>query len=115
MILKIKPLSVNQIFKGKRFRTKEYDIYELQVISLLSKINIPNGNLSIIYNVGLSSKNGDIDNCIKPFQDIISKYYGFNDNRIYHLEVFKSIVKKGSEFISFELSEIEQIKKAKNL
>ena len=24
----LKPLSVNQVFKGKRFRTKEYDIYE---------------------------------------------------------------------------------------
>lgn len=99
----IKPLSVNNVFKGRRFRTKEYDIYEMQVRNKLQKILIPEGYLSIKYKVGFSSNGSDLDNCIKPFQDIISKHYGFNDNRIYHFEVFKEIVKKGNEYISFEI------------
>ena len=103
MRINIKPLSVNKVFQGRRFRTKEYDIYEMQVKRLLPKIELPKGNLSIKYVVGYSNKASDIDNCIKPFQDILSKFYGFNDNLIYHVEIDKVIVQKGSEFIEFEI------------
>lgn len=105
MRINIKPLSVNEVFQGRRFRTKKYDLYEIQVRKLLPKLIIPNGELSIVYYVGYSNKASDIDNCIKPFQDILSKHYGFNDNKIYHIEIFKIIVKKGFEFIEFEISE----------
>ena len=103
MRINIKPLSVNKVFQGRRFRTKEYDIYEMQVKRLLPKIELPKGNLSIKYVVGYSNKASDIDNCIKPFQDILSKFYGFNDNLIYHVEIDKVIVSKGSEFIEFDI------------
>ena len=99
----IKPLSVNKAYKGRRFRTEEYNIYIIQVRNKLQKILIPEGKLSIRYKVGYSSESSDTDNCIKPFQDIISKYYGFNDKLIYHFDVEKEIVKKGNEYISFEI------------
>ena len=101
--IQIKPLSVNNVFQGRRFRTKEYDIYEMQVKRLLPKFEIPKGNLSIKYVVGYSNKASDIDNCIKPFQDILSKFYEFNDNLIYHVEIDKVIVPKGAEFIEFDI------------
>ena len=107
MRIDIKPLSVNKVFQGRRFRTKEYDVYELQIKKLLSKIDIPTGKLSITYTVGYSNSASDIDNCIKPFQDILSKFYGFNDNKIYHIEIFKEIVKKGKEFIEFDIKVLE--------
>lgn len=103
MIINIKPLSVNKVFKGKRIRTKEYDWYEFQVRKLLPNITIPNGKLDIYYKIGFSTRASDIDNCIKPFQDILSKKYKFNDNLIYRLEVDKVIVPKGKEFIEFEI------------
>ncbi len=105
MRVNIKPLSVNKVFQGRRFRTKAYDVYETQVRQLLPNIDIPKSNLSIKYVVGYSNKASDIDNCIKPFQDILSKHYGFNDNTIYHIEIDKVIVKKGNEFIEFEIYE----------
>ena len=37
MRINIKPLSVNKVFQGRRFRTKEYDVYELQIKKMLSK------------------------------------------------------------------------------
>lgn len=105
MKIQIKPLSVNEVFQGRRFRNKKYDLYELKVRQLLPKIIVPTDKLSIKYVVGYSNKASDIDNCIKPFQDILSKHYGFNDNKIYHIEIFKEIVPKGAEFIDFEIIE----------
>lgn len=99
-------MSVNSVFQGRRFRTKAYDVYEMQVRKLLPKLIVPSGELSITYRVGYSNKASDIDNCIKPFQDILAKHYGFNDNKIYHIEIFKEIVKKGCEFIDFEIEEL---------
>ena len=61
----------------------------------------------IFINVGLSSKNADIDNIAKPFIDILQKKYGFNDKNIYKLVLEKFIVKKGEEFIEFKMEKYE--------
>lgn len=103
MILNIKPLSVNQVWQGKRFKTKKYKEYEKTVLSILPKLKIPDGNLKIIITFGFSSKLSDWDNPIKPFQDILQKKYKFNDSRIYKAEIEKVIVKKGNEFIEFKI------------
>ena len=106
MRINIKPLSVNEVFQGRRFRTKKYDIYEMQVRKMLPQIEFPKGKLSLKYIVGYSNSTADIDNFIKPFQDILQKHYQFNDRMIYHLEVDKVIVKKGFEFIEFEITDL---------
>ena len=101
--IEIKPLSVNEVFQGRRFRTKKYDVYEMQVKRLLPDMIVPDGNLFISYKVGYSNKLSDIDNFVKPFQDILQKRYGFNDSRIYKVIIEKVIVKKGCEFVEFEI------------
>lgn len=101
MKIKIKPLSVNAAWQGKRYKTKEYKSYEQELFWKLPDINIPEGELHIEFIFGLSSKNADWDNPIKPFQDILQKKYGFDDKRIFSASVQKKIVKKGEEFISF--------------
>lgn len=53
--------------------------------------------------VGYSNRQSDIDNCLKPFIDILQKQYGFNDNRIYSLDVTKVKTEKGEEYIAFDL------------
>lgn len=50
-----------------------------------------------------SNKRSDIDNCLKPFIDVLQKRYGFDDNRIYRIRITKVIVPKGSENIAFRL------------
>ena len=45
----------------------------------------------------------DVDNGAKPFIDILQKKYGFNDNQIYELHLYKEIVDKGNEFIDFSI------------
>ena len=71
--IKIKALSVNEAWKGKRFKTLSYKKYEQELTYLLPIIDVPEGKLQVHYIFGLSNKQSDYDNCIKQFQDIISK------------------------------------------
>jgi Holliday junction resolvase RusA-like endonuclease len=106
--LNVKPLSVNQVWQGKRFKTPKYKAYEKELLLLLpNDYKVPLKPLEITLKFGFSSKLSDWDNPIKPFQDILQKKYKFNDSQIYKAIVIKEIVKKGDEFIEFEINEIE--------
>ena len=104
-LIKIKPLSVNECWKGTRKKTDKYKWYEMELLlSLLPKMMfIPEGKLQIYLEFGVSSRGFDYDNAIKPFQDILQKKYGFDDNKIYMAFINKKIVKKGEEYIKFEI------------
>lgn len=106
--INIKPLSVNQCWQGKRFKTPAYKVYEKALNLMLPKIEVPEGKLKLTLRFGFSSVASDWDNPIKPFQDILQKKYGFNDKNIHHAVVSKELVPKGQEFIEFELTAIEQ-------
>ena len=109
MKINIKPLSVNQCWQGKRFKTPKYKSYEFELLLLLkSNLSIPKGRLSLSITFGLSSKLNDIDNGLKPFIDVLQKKYGFNDRDIYKLEVEKVIVPKGQEYIDFKIKQLEK-------
>lgn len=105
--IKIKALSVNQAYQGRRFRTPAMKQYQELLAYMLPKMRVPEGKLAVRYVFGLSSKNADGDNLIKAFQDCLSETYGFNDKMIYAWDVRKVDVKKGEEFISFEIKEYE--------
>lgn len=102
--IRIKPLSTNHAYRGRRFKTPELKKYIEDLSMLLPKITIPKGLLQVQYRFGFSSKGSDIDNVIKQFQDILATCYEFNDNRIYRAIVEKEIVKKGEEFVAFKVS-----------
>lgn len=106
MRLDIKPLSVNEAWQGKRFKTPKYSKYIVDVCNMLPAITIPEGKLKIGITFGLSSKAADVDNPVKCFVDCLQKRYGFNDNRIYQMSVYKVDVKKGYEFIEFYIDKI---------
>lgn len=101
MRINIKPLSVNQAWKGRRFKTKKYDDYIKEVLLSLGPLDIPDGELFLSVTFGLSSKLSDIDNPLKCFIDCLQKKYNFDDRRIFKLSVEKKIVNKGDEFIDF--------------
>ena len=95
-----KPLSVNQAWQGKRFKTPAYKEYEKAMLLQMPPKNIElNQMLRVEFFFGFSNKASDIDNCLKPIIDIAQKKYGFNDKMIFELNVRKCIVKKGDEFI----------------
>lgn len=107
MRINIKPLSVNQAWKGKRYKTDEYKVYSKILKYKLPKLTIPKGELRIEFVFGFSNKGADWDNPVKPLQDILSTKYGFNDNMIYEANVKKVIVKKGEEFIDFKITSLK--------
>jgi Holliday junction resolvase RusA-like endonuclease len=103
----IKPLSVNDAWKGKRFKTQDYKSYEHDLMWILpKKIEIPSGKFGIKLKFGLSSKNADFDNPVKPFIDILQKKYSFNDKMIYKSIIEKEDVEKGFEYVEFDLFEL---------
>lgn len=114
VVCHVKPLSVNEVWQGKRFKTKKYTEYEKALFLLLPSIEVPKGKLSISIHYGFSNSMSDIDNPCKPFLDILQKKYSFNDNMIYELIQTKEIVKKGSEFICFSIEIYKQKTKALN-
>ena len=107
MIVNIKPLSVNQVWQGRRFKTPKYKAYEKEMLLKLPNLNLnTKALLSVDITFGYSTRASDIDNGLKPFLDCLQKKYGINDNKIYSLNVTKEIVKKGDEFIQFSIKEI---------
>jgi Holliday junction resolvase RusA-like endonuclease len=100
--IKIKPLSVNEAWQGRRFKTKKYNEYEKELWYLLPNTHIPSKKLELNIKIGYSNQRADTDNFLKPFIDVLQKKYIFNDNMIYKLVVEKEITKKQEEFIHFE-------------
>lgn len=97
-------MSVNAAWKGKRFKTKEYQVYEAALIALLPKITLPDPPYRLDFTFGFSSAGSDCSNPIKLMEDILQKKYGFNDNQVYHISAQKVKVQKGSEFVEFKIS-----------
>ena len=104
-MIKIKPLSVNQCWQGKRFKTPKYKAYEKELLLKLPKLDLPKGLIEIEINFHLKNKLFDIDNGLKPFLDVLQKRYGFNDRDIYKMIVTKKISKE--EGIEFKIKDYE--------
>jgi len=103
----VKPLSVNQAWKGKRFKTAEYKAYARNVKLLLPRGEvIPEGRLQVSFTFYLSNASADWDNPVKPLQDVIFRFYGVNDSRIYRATVEKIIVPKGMEKTEITIMEL---------
>jgi Holliday junction resolvase RusA-like endonuclease len=99
--IKQKPLSVNEAYRGRRFRTKAYIEFERSMLLKMPKGKIDSDQmLRVELFFGFSTKSADIDNPIKATLDLAQKKFGFNDKMVYELNVRKCIVKKGDEFIS---------------
>ena len=95
-----KPLSINEAWQGKRFKTPAYKAYEETILLIMPKAKIDlEQMLSIEFFFGFSNKASDLDNPVKLLLDIAQKKYGFNDKNVFELNVRKCIVKKGEEFI----------------
>lgn len=95
-----KPLSINEAWQGKRFKTPAYKAYEETILLTMPKAKIDSEQmLRIEFFFGFSNKASDLDNPVKLLLDIAQKKYGFNDKNVFELNVRKCIVKKGDEFI----------------
>lgn len=102
-----KPLSINEAWQGKRFKTPAYKHYEEAMLLLMPKGKVdPEQMLRVEFFFGFSNKASDLDNPVKLLMDIAQKKYGFNDKNVFELNVRKCIVKKGEEFIQMGIYQL---------
>ena len=108
--LDIKPMSVNEAYQGRKFKTKKYNKWSDDVHLLLPSWagNIMDKKLELYVKFGFSTMASDIDNGLKTLMDALSKKYRFNDKYIMRLVVDKTLVPKGEEFIFFTLNILEE-------
>lgn len=92
---------MNEAWQGRRYKTAKYDLYRGQVLQVLKKVPIPDGDFCVACRWGLSSSAADFDNPIKPFIDALQIKYGFNDKHIKQGLIEKVHVKRGQEFIEW--------------
>lgn len=105
--IKIKPLSTNEMYGGRKVKSYKYRDFQKQILPLLPPdLVIPKGKIQLCVAVGLSSKLADLDNTLKPFIDCLQLKYSFNDKWIYNISASKADVSKGEEFIHFSLEEL---------
>lgn len=106
----VKPLSVNDAWKGKRYKSDEYIAYQTKLLYILPRlVIIPDPPFEIHFKFGFSSSSSDWDNPVKPLQDILSKKYGFNDKLIKRAVVETESVKKGNEYFEFEIKTLVKL------
>jgi len=99
--LQIKPLSVNEAWQGRRFKTDKYKTYAKNILLMLPNVTITKfDQLKITY--GFSNMQSDIDNPTKLVLDILQTKYGVNDRDLVYLVLHKVKTKKGEEFIKIE-------------
>ena len=107
MKIKIKALSVNKCWQGRRFKTKEYDVYIEEMLWLLKgyKGYRPKDkeHFGLIIKWGSPGANrADIDNILKPFLDSLVKSGIITDDRYcYELHIQK--VKSDHNYIDFKI------------
>lgn len=107
--LNIKPLSVNEAYQGRRFRTPKHDLFKTAIKYLLpTSYDMPEPPYCIYFEFGVSSALSDGDNLIKLTQDSIADKYGFNDRYIKRWVIDIEHVKKGEEYIKFEIKHLEK-------
>lgn len=105
----IKPLSVNEAWKGRRFRSDAYNAYRTEMLVRLPAGRLPDPPYRVHYEFGFSNPLADFDNPCKPIGDILQKKYGFNDKEIYEAHIRKVIVKKGCEYVRVKIEHMDVV------
>lgn len=103
--LDLKPLSVNEAWQGRRFKTSAYKKYEYDCFFLLPLNLVIPKRIKITFTFGFSNPKSDVDNPTKMLLDIMQKKYLFNDSDVWECTQRKELVKKGCEFVDILVEE----------
>ena len=104
--INMKPMSVNRAWQGRRYKSDEYEAYEKEMLLRLPAGRLPEPPYRVHYEFGLSRRDADYDNPVKPTQDVLQKKYGFDDKEIYEATIKKVVVKKGCEYVKVRIEHL---------
>ncbi len=99
-------MSVNEAWKGERYKTDKYKKYTRDVLFMLPKMELPKPPYKIYLEFGFSNIMSDFDNPVKPFVDILQKKYLFNDMQIHEANIKKMKCAKGQEYVRFKIESL---------
>ena len=105
-VIPLCPLSQNQAWKGKRYKSSDYKQYEKDVTTYLLTLDLPKvkqkEKIYLLFEFGTVSRQ-DLSNNLKLLEDIICRYLGIDDR--YTMAIFcrKVITKKVDSFIKFNI------------
>ena|SRR3990167_4485065 len=104
--LPVKPISVNECWQGRRFKTKKYDAFIEEMLLQMPQHKPLDGLLEVEIIFGLRSLvRGDLDNLLKPVIDCIVKKHWIADDR-YITTIKASKVKQKKESISIMIKQL---------
>ena len=104
-----KPMSVNLAWQGRRYRTPLYTKFAIDVGLLIRRIRppkpAPDASLFAHYVWGFSNSQSDVDNPVKPFQDVLFDTWKMKakDHQVQFMIIEKATAKKGQEYIGFHV------------
>lgn len=106
--IKHKPMSVNQAWQGRRFRTPLYKQFAktlTDILRLIRPAKPKDERLFAHYVWGVSNTLSDVDNPTKPFQDVLFDAWDMKDkdHRVCFMVLEKVKTEKGQEFIGFHV------------
>ena len=90
------------------FKTPQYLEYQNEIRDSMmgTQWQFADSQVKFTIDVGLSNRGADVDNVIKPLLDTYQAIFEeFNDNKVYHIDITKSIVKRGDEYINVTVEE----------
>ena len=107
MIIELKPVSINEAFQGKRFKTRKCKDFENDFMLLAPKRKMIKGKIEVEYKFHLRNhKMIDYDNCIKVVQDLIVKCgYIEDDRKIYKATIYK--IPSDKDYIEIKIKNYE--------
>ena len=100
-------------YRNKAIKQKQYIDYQNELRDEIRGVEWPFGNDQVYFYIiaGFSNRAADIDNVIKPLFDTYQGIFEeFNDNKVYHAELIKSIVPKGNEFLYVRVGRADESK-----
>ena len=101
--LKVKPLTVNQAWKGRRYTSDDYKAYIAECLYKLPKITVEAKRYEIIFRFYLiHHATTDYDNLIKPIQDILVKKGILPDDRFIY-KASQEKIPSNTDYIEIEL------------
>ena len=102
----IAPLSQNQAWAGKRYKTVDYKKYEELLVNYFRLLDLPKiapkEKFCVYYEWHITNR-VDNSNCVKLFEDILCKYLQVNDRDVEAFYSRKKVVKKADSSIRFAI------------
>lgn len=111
IIIPIKPISVNEAFQGRRFKTKKCKEFEESFLKVAPRKEMITGLVEIQYEFYVKNhKQADYDNLVKITQDMLVKCGYIEDDRMVYKAVIWKIPSK-NEVIKITISNLTHIGK----